>query len=147
MATQKKQKMIDLQEQMELEKKKKNNNDNYISDKNFEDNSDYNNDYTNGRNKKNYNDIFSTDIINSILSKSNTEEMEILFSINKKNISKDEKVFSDQVQNLVLSINKYNEKNKKEKNKKEKSDRKKGSHSGKKKKYQKKYMIKKEIDC
>ena len=129
---QKKQKMIDLQEQMELEKKKKNNNDNYISDKNFEDNSDYNNDYTNGRNKKNYNDIFSTDIINSILSKSNTEEMEILFSINKKNISKDEKVFSDQVQNLVLSINKYNEKNKKEKNKKEKSDRKKGSHSGKK---------------
>ena len=129
---QKKQKMIDLQEQMELEKKKKNNDDNYNSGKNLDIDSNYNNDYTNGRNKKNYNDIFSTDIINSILSKSNTEEMEILFSINKKNISKDEKIFSDQVHNLVSSINKYNEKNKKEKNKKEKSDKKKGSHSGKK---------------
>ena len=83
---QKKQKMIDLQEQMELEKKKKNNDDNYNSGKNLDIDSNYNNDYTNGRNKKNYNDIFSTDIINSILSKSNTEEMEILFSINKENI-------------------------------------------------------------
>ena len=129
---QKKQKMIDLQEQMELEKKKKDNDDNYNSGKNLDVDSNYNNDYTNGRNKKNYNDIFSTDIINSILSKSNSEEMEILFNINKKNISKDEKIFSEQVDNLVSSINKYNENNKKEKNKKEKSDRKKGSHSGKK---------------
>ena len=124
---QKKQKMIDLQEQMEMEKKKKD-----ISGKKLDVDSNYNDEYTSGRNKKSNEEIFSTDIINSILSKSNTEEMEILFSINKKNISKDEKIFSDQVHNLVSSINKYNEKNKKEKNKKEKSDKKKGSHSGKK---------------
>ena len=124
---QKKQKMIDLQEQMEMEKKKKD-----ISGKKLDVDSNYNDEYTSGRNKKSNEEIFSTDIINSILSKSNTEEMEILFSINKKNISKEEKVFNEQVHNLVLSINKYNEKNKKEKNKKEKSDKKKGSHSGKK---------------
>ena len=124
---QKKQKMIDLQEQMEMEKKKKD-----ISGKKLDVDSNYNDEYTSGRNKKSNEEIFSTDIINSILSKSNTEEMEILFSINKKNISKEEKIFYEQVHNLVLSINKYNEKNKKEKNKKEKSDKKKGSHSGKK---------------
>ena len=124
---QKKQKMIDLQEQMEMEKKKKD-----ISGKKLDVDSNYNDEYTSGRNKKSNEEIFSTDIINSILSKSNTEEMEILFSINKKNISKEEKNFSDQVNNIVLSINKYNEKKKKEKNKKEKSGKKKGSHSGKK---------------
>ena len=110
---QKKQKMIDLQEQMEMEKKKKD-----ISGKKLDVDSNYNDEYTSGRNKKSNEEIFSTDIINSILSKSNTEEMEILFSINKKNISKEEKNFSDQVNNIVLSINKYNEKKKKEKIKK-----------------------------
>ena len=129
---QKKQKMIDQQEQMEIEKQQNKNKENNSIVKRLAEYSEFNGENTNGRNKKSKENIFSTDIINSILSKSNTEEMEILFSINKKNISKDEKVFSDQVQNLVLSINKYNEKNKKEKNKKEKSDRKKGSHSGKK---------------
>ena len=50
----------------------------------------------------------------------------------KKIYQKRKKNFSDQVNNIVLSINKYNEKKKKEKNKKEKSGKKKGSHSGKK---------------
>ena len=135
---QKKQKMIDLQEQMELEKQKKRNqenDDNII--RNRQENSDFIGDYnTNGRNKKSSENVFSTDIINSILSKSNTEDMELLFNINKKNISKEEKAFSEKIQNLVLSISKYNEKNKKESNKKEKeeSSKKKDSQSGKKNK-------------
>ena len=133
---QKKQKMIDLQEQMELEKQKKREkekDDNII--RNLQENSDFIDDSNNnGRNKKSSENVFSTDIINSILSKSNTEEMELLFNINKKNISKDEKAFSEKIQNLVLSINKYNEKNKKETNKKEESSKKKDSQSGKKNK-------------
>ena len=133
---QKKQKMIDLQEQMELEKQKKRekeNDDNII--RNLQENSDFIDDYnTNGRNKKSSENVFSTDIINSILSKSNTEDMELLFNINKKNTSKEEKAFSEKIQNLVLSINKYNEKNKKESNKKEESSKKKDSQSGKKNK-------------
>ena len=133
---QKKQKMIDLQEQMELEKQKKRekeNDDNII--RNLQENSDFIDDYnTNGRNKKSSENVFSTDIINSILSKSNTEDMELLFNINKKNISKEEKAFSEKIQNLVLSINKFNEKSKKESNKKEESSKKKDSQSGKKNK-------------
>ena len=131
---QKKQKMIDLQEQMELEKQKmknKENDDNII--KKLQVDSDIIDDYnTNGRNKKSSENVFSTDIINSILSKSNTEEMELLFNINKKNISKEEKVFSEKIKNLVSSINKFNEKSKKEISKKEESSKKKESHSGKK---------------
>ena len=46
--------------------------------------SEFNGENTNGRNKKSKENIFSTDIINSILSKSNTEEMEILFNKRKK---------------------------------------------------------------
>ena len=133
---QKKQKMIDLQEQMELEKQKmknKENDDNII--KNLQVDSDFIDNYnTNGRNKKSSENVFSTDIINSILSKSNTEEMELLFNINKKNISKEEKVFSEKIKNLVSSINKFNEKSKKEISKKEESSKKKESHSGKKNK-------------
>ena len=132
---QKKQKMIDLQEQMELEKQKmknKENEDNII--KNLHGDSDFFDDYNNGRNKKSSDNVFSTDIINSILSKSNTEEMEILFSINKKNISKEEKAFSEKIQDLVSSITKYDETQKKKSNKKEESSKKKESHSGKKNK-------------
>ena len=84
--------------------------------------SDYREEYNN-RKKNSKENIFSTDIINSILSKSNSEDMEILFSINKKNISKEEKIFSEKINNLVQSINKFNEKNEKEK--KEKSSTKK----------------------
>ena len=131
---QKKQKMIDLQEQMEIEKQKMKNKENNII-KNLEDDSEFNDDKynTNGRNKKSKENVFSTDIINSILSKSNTEEMELLFNINRKNISKEEKAFSEKIKNLVSSISKYDEKNKIEKVKKEESPKKK-SHSGKKNK-------------
>ena len=132
---QKKQKMIDLQEQMEIEKQKMKNKENNII-KNLEDDSEFNDDKynTNGRNKKSKENVFSTDIINSILSKSNTEEMELLFNINRKNISKEEKAFSEKIKNLVSSISKYDEKNKIEKVKKEESPKKKESHSGKKNK-------------
>ena len=76
-------------------------------------NDEYN---TNGRNKQSKDNVFSTDIINSILSKSNSEEMELLFNINKKNISKEEKAFSERIQNIVSSIDKYEENNKVESN-------------------------------
>lgn len=133
---QKKQKMIDLQEQMEIEKQKMKNkeNEDYIVRRlnmDTECNDEYN---TNGRNKQSKDNVFSTDIINSILSKSNSEEMELLFNINKKNISKEEKAFSERIQNIVSSIDKYEENNKVESNKKEKSAKKKESHSGKKNK-------------
>ena len=133
---QKKQKMIDLQEQMEIEKQKMKNkeNEDYIVRRlnmDTECNDEYN---TNGRNKQSKANVFSTDIINSILSKSNSEEMELLFNINKKNISKEEKAFSERIQNIVSSIDKYEENNKVESNKKEKSAKKKESHSGKKNK-------------
>ena len=109
---QKKQKMIDQQEQMEIEKQQNKNKENNSIVKRLAEYSEFNGENTNGRNKKSKENIFSTDIINSILSKSNTEEMEILFSINKKNISKDEKSFSDKIHNLVLSITKFDEKKK-----------------------------------
>ena len=133
---QKKQKMIDLQEQMEIEKQKMKNkeNEDYIVRRlkmDTECNDEYN---TNGRNKQSKDNVFSTDIINSILSKSNSEEMELLFNINKKNILKEEKAFSERIQNIVSSIDKYEENNKVESNKKEKSAKKKESHSGKKNK-------------
>ena len=81
---QKKQKMIDQQEQMEIEKQQNKNKENNSIVKRLAEYSEFNGENTNGRNKKSKENIFSTDIINSILSKSNTEEMEILFSINKK---------------------------------------------------------------
>ena len=128
---QKKQKMIDLQEQMEIERQKMKKKDNNILLLDELD-SDYREEYNN-RKKNSKENIFSTDIINSILSKSNSEDMEILFSINKKNISKEEKIFSEKINNLVQSINKFNEKNEKEKKEKS-STKKKESHSGNKNK-------------
>ena len=136
---QKKQKMIDLQEQMEIEKQKMKNKENEKDIiKKLEITSEFIDDYnTNERNKKTTENVFSTDIINSIFSKSNSEEMELLFNINKKNISKEEKTFREKIQNLVSSINKYDEKNKKEKSKNKGSSKKKESHSGKKNKINK----------
>ena len=131
---QKKQKMIDQQEQMEIEKQQNKNKENNSIVKRLAEYSEFNGENTNGRNKKSKENIFSTDIINSILSKSNTEEMEILFSINKKNIKKKKKSFSDKIHNLVLSITKFDEKKEKENSKKKESSKKKGSHSGKKNK-------------
>ncbi len=128
---QKKQKMIDLQEQMEIERQKMKKKDNNILLLDELD-SDYREEYIN-RKKNSKENIFSTDIINSILSKSNSEDMEILFSINKKNISKEEKIFSEKINNLVQSINKFNVKNEKEKKEKS-STKKKESHSGNKNK-------------
>ena len=136
---QKKQKMIDLQEQMEIEKQKMKNKENEKDIiKKLEITSEFIDEYnTNERNKKTTENVFSTDIINSIFSKSNSEEMELLFNINKKNISKEEKTFREKIQNLVSSINKYDEKNKKEKSKNKGSSKKKESHSGKKNKINK----------
>ena len=138
---QKKQKMIDLQEKMEIEKQKMKNKENEENvKKKLQITSDFVDEYDNNdRSKKTSENVFSTDIINSILSKSNSEEIELLFNINKKNISKEEKVFSEKIQKLVLSINKYDEKNKKEKekDKNKSSSKKKESNSGKKNKINK----------
>ena len=85
---QKKQRMIDLQENMENEKskekkQKKNNKKEIILN------------------------VFNTSVINSILNRTNKEEMEILFDVNFENTMEEEDKFVDQINNLVNNINSY----------------------------------------
>ena len=141
---QKKQKMIDIQEQIEIEKKKgeKNINENSKVNMNDEEHFD-NNKNINNKNSKTY--VFSTDVINSILNESNNEGIELLFNVKKDNISKEEDIFSSKINDIIKIINKLeNEKNNKKnynkikknesyyKKKEIKNDNK--SHSGKKNK-------------
>ena len=85
---QKKQRMIDLQENMENEKskekkQKKNNKKEIILN------------------------VFNTSVINSILNRTNKEEMEILFDVNFENTIEEEDKFVDQINNLINNINSY----------------------------------------
>jgi len=83
-----KQRMIDLQEKMEKEKKI----NKYIEiDINFGE-------------KKN-SKVFSTDIINSLLNATNKEGMEILFDVPKDNITEEENSFKKGVNQIVDKIN------------------------------------------
>ena len=95
---QKKQRMIDLQEKMELEKKKK------------EEKNDTNSSYTDSKEN-----VFSTDVINSILNKTNNESLNILFDINKEDldIQQDEENFGNDINNIINEINKYEPQKKK----------------------------------
>ena len=93
---QRKQRMIDLQEKMELEEKQM-------------------------REKKEIScldseskgNIFNTDAIDSILNGTNNEGIEIIFNVNKNNIKQDEKIYNKEISNLIDEIDKYEIKKKK----------------------------------
>ena len=85
---QKKQKMIDLQEKLEMEEKNKEKNESFNSN------------------------VFNTDAIDSILNGTNNEGMEIIFSINKNNIKQDEDNFKKEINEIIDIINDYENKNK-----------------------------------
>ena len=85
---QKKQKMIDLQEKMEMEEKNRGKNDSFNSN------------------------IFNTDAIDSILNGTNNEGMEIIFNVNKNNIKQDEDIFKKEINDIIDIINGYENKNK-----------------------------------
>lgn len=85
---QKKQRMIDLQENIENEKSKEKK-----SKKPKKKEPDIN--------------VFNTSVINSILNRTNKEEMEMLFDIDFENISKEEINFIFKINKLVENINSY----------------------------------------
>jgi hypothetical protein len=85
---QKKQRMIDLQEKLEMEEKK---------NKEKSDSS-----LNNGQNEEN---VFNTDAIDSILNGTNNEGMEIIFNVNKNNIKQDEDIFKKEISNIINVIN------------------------------------------
>ena len=82
---QKKQRMIDLQEQ--FEKEKLNNNSLNISNEELE-------------------NIFSTDIIDSILNVTNKEDIELLFNIKNENNIIEEQKFYEKINDLIDTIDK-----------------------------------------
>ena len=89
----KKQRMIDIQEQMVIKNKQNN------SSKSFD------NEVINEKEKKD--NVFSTDVINSILNETNKENIEILFNINRDNIKIDDQKFNEKVVDLIDTIEKY----------------------------------------
>lgn len=93
---QKKQRMIDLQEQNEIENQDKHN-DESISNNNINDDGD----------KNNKGDVFSTDVINSILNQSDSQQIEILFNVKRNNISKDEDAFNDKLNEIIKKLNDF----------------------------------------
>ena len=88
---QKKQRMIDLQERMELEEKNKKKNK------------------TKNINNKS-NEVFSTDVYDSIINDRDTEEIEILFNIQINEIENEEKTFIKCIDRIVSEIEKYDDK-------------------------------------
>ena len=88
--------MIDLQEKMELDKKKN------------EEKNDSCSSFTESKE-----DVFDTDVINSILNGTNNESLNSLFDINKEDIKQEEEIFGKEVNNLIEEINKYESKKKK----------------------------------
>ena len=89
---QKKQRMIDLQERMELEEKNKKKNN------------------TKNSNNNKSNEVFSTDVYDSIINDRDTEEIEILFNIQINEIEKEEKAFIKCIDRIVSEIEKYDDK-------------------------------------
>ena len=85
---QRKQKMIDLQEKMEMEEKNR------------------------GKNDSSNSNVFNTDAIDSILNGTNNEGMEIIFSVNKNNIKQDEDTFKKEINDIIDIINGYENKKK-----------------------------------
>ena len=105
---QKKQRMIDIQEQFELEKQKKKNKDE--NSVNISDDDNILNSNNNKDKKNQY--VFTTDVFNSILNGTNVEFIELLFNINRNNIDKEEKIFFEKINNIIDNIS-ISEKNKK----------------------------------
>ena len=85
---QKKQRMIDLQENMENEKSKEKK-------------------MKKPKKKEQEINVFNTSMINSILNRTNKEEMEMLFDINLENIPEDENKFLKKINKLIDNINSY----------------------------------------
>ena len=83
---QKKQRMIDIQEQMEMENK----HNELMSPRIFE-----------------KDDIFNTEVIDSILNDTNKEDIEILFNVNRDNNKIEDQKFSQKVLDLVNTIGKF----------------------------------------
>ena len=90
-----KQKMIDLQEEMENEKDQKN----------------IEIEIEEGKINENK-DVFSTEIIHSLLNTTNKEVAEILFNINKENSTEEENKFKEGVNTIVDKISNYQNKRK-----------------------------------
>ena len=93
---QRKQRMIDLQEKMELEEKKN------------KEKSDTSSLYS--ESKEN---VFNTDAIDSILNGTNNEGIEIIFDVNKNNLKQDEELFNKEINYLINEIDNYEFKKKK----------------------------------
>ena len=83
---QKKQRMIDLQENIENEKSREKK-------------------MKKVKKKENDVNVFNTSVINSILNRTNKEEMEIIFDINFENINNEDNIFVDKIKKLIDSIN------------------------------------------
>ena len=132
---QKKQKMIDIQEQIELENQKRNNiYQNEKSKINISDDNILNNNKSQKKKNKDY--VFSTEAIHSILNGTNMEFVEILFNINKNNLENEENAFCEKINNIINIItvsenNNHNIINNKNKNKKHKSTSKKKENKSK----------------
>ena len=94
---QRKQRMIDLQEKMELEERKN-------KEKIYESSS-----YSDSKE----NNVFNTDAIDSILNGTNNEGIEIIFDVNKNNLNKDEDEFCNEIKKLIGEIDNYEIKKKK----------------------------------
>ena len=92
---QRKQRMIDLQEKLEMD------------EKNNKDKKDFSRNES--QNKEN---VFNTDAIDSILNGTNNEGMEIIFNVNKNNIKQDEDIFNKEINNIIDIINIYENKTK-----------------------------------
>ena len=141
---QKKQKMIDIQEQIELENQKRNNiYQNEKSKINISDDNILNNNKSQKKKNKDY--VFSTEAIHSILNGTNMEFVEILFNINKNNLENEENAFCEKINNIINIItvsennnhNIINNKNKKHKSTSKKKENKSKSNSSKKNKINK----------
>ena len=101
-----KQKMIDTQEKKEIEKKNK------IKNIEIE--------IEEGKiNNKDADEIFNTDIINSLLNDTNKEGIEILFNVNKDKLFEEENNFEKGVNYIINEINDYQNKRKKINDKKD----------------------------
>ena len=94
---QRKQRMIDLQEKMELEERK--NKEKIYESSSYSDTKE--------------NNVFNTDAIDSILNGTNNEGIEIIFDVNKNNLNKDEDEFCGEIKDLIDEIDNYEIKKKK----------------------------------
>jgi hypothetical protein len=94
---QRKQRMIDLQEKMELEERK--NKEKIYESSSYSDTKE--------------NNVFNTDVIDSILNGTNNEGIEIIFDVNKNNLNKDEDEFCGEIKDLIDEIDNYEIKKKK----------------------------------